>query len=485
MTPQSLLNQTQALLQEVLLEGKEEFESWRPWLERASFRPSAKNLAHYLALRRRDLRGLQRQLMPWGLSSLGRAESRVVPSLKAVVASLSAMSGVPFKHPAASSFFRGERLLRLHTQEALGPARSSRVRAMVTLPNEVEEGYLVELLQAGMGIARLNLAHGNPESWQAVLQTLHQASQKTGWPCRVHLDLPGAKARTELVWPVGDGRMRVGDDLCFSLDAPHPTPTVHTATFSPPEAFEVMQLGQRVFYDEGRLQAQVVQKSPRALRLQVQQAPAKGIKLRPGKSLNFPGSAWPSTALTPHDLERLPFVVQHAHSVGFSFVQNPQDVAQLQEELMGLGRQLPTLALVAKIESPQAVANLPQIMVRAAGRQPFAVMIARGDLAVEVGYERLAEIQEEILWLAEAAHLPVIWATQVLEQLVKKGVPNRAEVTDAAMAERAECVMLNKGPYQRLALEVLQEVLLRMESHQHKKTPTLRALRSWPKKVGP
>jgi len=74
-------------------------------------------------------------------------------------------------------------------------------------------------------------------------------------------------------------------------------------------------------------------------------------------------------------------------------------------------------------------------------------MIARGDLLVEIGYERLAEVQEEILWLCEAAHVPVIWATQVLEGLAQKGLPSRAEITDAAMGVRAECVMLNKGPH--------------------------------------
>ncbi len=74
------------------------------------------------------------------------------------------------------------------------------------------------------------------------------------------------------------------------------------------------------------------------------------------------------------------------------------------------------------------------------------VMIARGDLAVECGFERLAEVQEEILWISEAAHVPVIWATQVLETLAKKGMPSRAEITDAAMGQRAECVMLNKVP---------------------------------------
>jgi pyruvate kinase len=106
-------------------------------------------------------------------------------------------------------------------------------------------------------------------------------------------------------------------------------------------------------------------------------------------------------------------------------------------------------------------------------------MIARGDLAVEVGYERLAEVQEEILWLCEAAHVPVIWATQVLDSLAKTGRPSRAEVTDAAMGQRAECVMLNKGPEIDVAIGVLSDILGRMAEHQHKKQARLRRLRAW------
>ena len=102
-----------------------------------------------------------------------------------------------------------------------------------------------------------------------------------------------------------------------------------------------------------------------------------------------------------------------------------------------------TIHDLAKIETPEAVKNLPELIVCAADQQTFGVMIARGDLPVEIGYQRLAEMQEEILWLCEAAHVPVIWATQVLENLVKKRIPSRAEIADAAMAERAECVMLN------------------------------------------
>jgi pyruvate kinase len=137
------------------------------------------------------------------------------------------------------------------------------------------------------------------------------------------------------------------------------------------------------------------------------------------------------------------------------------------------------LAIVAKIETAIAVSNLPELIVHAAGKHAFGLMIARGDLAVEIGYQRLTEIQEEILWICEAAHVPVIWATQVLESLVKDGAPSRGEMTDAAMAERAECVMLNKGPFIAEAIAILDDVLTRMEAHQSKKTPQLRALHSW------
>jgi pyruvate kinase len=127
----------------------------------------------------------------------------------------------------------------------------------------------------------------------------------------------------------------------------------------------------------------------------------------------------------------------------------------------------------------QGFRNLPQILQTAMRTERVGVMIARGDLAVEVGYERLAEVQEEILWLCEAAHLPVIWATEVLDQLARTGRPSRSEITDAAMSERAECVMLNKGPHIVDAISTLREILQRMAEHQSKKRHLMRPLRSW------
>ncbi|MDV7401664.1 pyruvate kinase, partial [Arthrospira platensis SPKY1] len=96
--------------------------------------------------------------------------------------------------------------------------------------------------------------------------------------------------------------------------------------------------------------------------------------------------------------------------------------------------------------------------------------------AVEIGFERIAEVQEEILWICEAAHVPDIWATQVLDKLAKKGIATRAEITDAAMSARAECVMLNKGPYIVEAVRTLDNIIARMAHHLFKRRTRLRPL---------
>jgi pyruvate kinase len=132
-----------------------------------------------------------------------------------------------------------------------------------------------------------------------------------------------------------------------------------------------------------------------------------------------------------------------------------------------------------KVETKRGFEHLPELLRAAMAAPAAGVMIARGDLAVECGYERMAELQEEMLWACEAAHVPVVWATQVLETLAKTGIPSRAEITDAAMSGRAECVMLNKGPHILDAMRTLNDILRRMQAHQSKKRPLLRALKGW------
>ena len=243
------------------------------------------------------------------------------------------------------------------------------------------------------------------------------------------------------------------------------------------EAFSQLRPGMRVLIDDGKIESVIRKADEENVVLEITRVPPRGAKLRGDRGLNFPDAQLRLPALTPKDLEDLRFIVQHADMVGFSFVQREEDIFQLQEQLARLGK--PRLGIVLKIETRRAFENLPTLLWAAMRSEAVGVMIARGDLAVECGYERLAEVQEEILWLCEAAHLPVIWATQVLETLAKEGVPSRAEITDAAMSERAECVMLNKGPHIQKAVMVLDSILSRMQAHQSKKTAMLRQLHSW------
>jgi pyruvate kinase len=241
-----------------------------------------------------------------------------------------------------------------------------------------------------------------------------------------------------------------------------------------PEVIDDLQVGHRVFIDDGKIGAVVEALTPEGAVLRITRARPEGEKIRGEKGLNFPDSTLGLPALTTEDLDMLDLAAREADVIGYSFVRTAQDVQTLMAELDKRGaRDVP---VVAKIETAQAVRNLPEILLTVIPRRPMGVMVARGDLAVEIGPERLAEIQEEILWLCEAAHVPVIWATQVLESLARKGTPTRSEVTDAAMGVRAECVMLNKGPYICRAIETLRDILLHMQAHQHKKIARLRAL---------
>jgi pyruvate kinase len=237
---------------------------------------------------------------------------------------------------------------------------------------------------------------------------------------------------------------------------------------------ERLQPGQPVWIDDGKAGAVVEEIDAGSALLRVTQAPPGGFRLRADKGINLPGAALELGPLSDKDMQDLDFVARHADLVGFSFVETAADMLVLMDELQRRGAG--SMGIVAKIETERALRNLPEIMLSTIGKHPLAVMIARGDLAVEIGGERLAEIQEEILWLAEAGHVPVIWATQVLETLAKTGAISRPELSDAAMSGRAECVMLNKGPFIMSAVRTLDAILRRMQGHQLKKMPQLRAL---------
>lgn len=584
--------------------------AWQDALAGSPYARDAANLAAYVAFRREDLRALQAQLSQLGLSSLGRSEGQVLATLEAVALSLDALLGQPPDEAAQARIRRGisqgDQRLKQNTRRLLGAQpKSRRTRIMVTLPSvtATDAGFVRDLVERGMDIARINCAHDDADTWRAMIANVRAAAASARRACLIHMDLAGPKLRTgvmaetpgrlrlkpkrddrgdtrapayflfdasgepggaglrggsgltryprlsvprdwlELLRPgelvevvdtrgkkrmfnvldrVGEAHVlacvadsvwletgcrlkhlstegkqgltvvgpleaaaetlivHVGDRLLLSRDgAPGEAGDLpgHAGRIpcAQPEVLDGLRVGERVFIDDGQIGAEVDSLSAEGVWLRITRARPEGDKVRPGKGLNFPDSEILFPTLGEKDLADLDFAAREADIVGYSFVQSAADMDRLADALEargagGMGR-------IAKIETRMAVRNLPQIIVHGASRGgPFGLMIARGDLAMEIGWGRLAEIQEEILWLAEAAHVPVVWATQVFEQLIKVNLPSRAEMTDAAMSERAECVMLNKGPFVLDAIALLDDIARRMRDHQHKKSARLRAL---------
>lgn len=476
-----------SLRQEIAQEAGLLVERWRE-VRRLPASPereeSLQNLAAYVALRRRDLRDLQRSLAYFGLSSLGRSEIRVLANLDTLAATLSLLVGRSEPpRPSLERFESGARILANNSEALFGaPPAGRSVRIMVTLPEEAASSceLVQRLLVAGMDCARINCGHDDTRTWARMVKNLRRASRETGRPVRLCMDMSGPRARIERV-ELARKHDRITQDAHLFLSAGKlrwhkGVDAVVTTGLA--AALPQLAIGAEVCFDGGRLSARVVDLEEGGVLLKVVHAPPRGMRLKPDQGLNFPGTDLDLPALTDADTEALRFIAEHADLVGYSFVQSASAVADLQRRIRLLGRSLESLGLILKIETALAVRNLPSILASALGEQPMGVMIARGDLAVELGFERLAELQEEVLWLCEAARVPVIWATQVLERLTKKGSPTRAEITDAAAGQRAECVMLNKGPFVVEALGTLDHVLRRMQGHQAKKTPLLQAI-SW------
>ncbi len=350
---------------------------------------------------------------------------------------------------------------------------------MVTFDSSFAKNYILikELLQNGMNVARINCAHDDEEIWLMMIHNLERACEHTGLKCKIYMDLAGPKIRTsllrkgnkkgkvkikegELVWLADEAKGFDDDDIVISPNEKGIIP--------------MLKKGERVYIDDGMIKGviETVKKGAVALRI-IRISSAKSL-IKAEKGINFPDSEISIAPLTDFDKECLPFISKHADVVGYSFVRNPSDLANLQDALKNLSTQPPHIVL--KIETPESVRNLPDLLIQGMQQEAFGVMIARGDLAVEIGFERMGEIQDEILWICEAAHVPVVWATQVLETLNKTGVATRSEITDAAHAGMAECVMINKGDHTVKVIAALHDILHRIGGHHIKKRFTFRPL---------
>lgn len=283
-----------------------------------------------------------------------------------------------------------------------------------------------------------------------------------------------APVRSRLSLETGDQLVLTSDLTPVELPAPGGVARIGCTL---PEATAALQPGDPVLFDDGMITAVVERVTSSEATLRVTRTKPGGQRLAAEKGINLPDTVLPVTALTAEDDAHLPFIAEHADLVAVSFIRTADDVAHVLDRLEAAGAE--KLGVVLKIETRQGFENLPAILLTAMRHPRIAVMIARGDLAVEIGFERLAEVPRQILALCEAAHVPTIWATQVLETLAKTGQPSRAEITDAAAGQRAECVMLNKGPHIIDAIGALDDILARMGEVQTKSRTLMRHIHSW------
>ncbi len=234
-----------------------------------------------------------------------------------------------------------------------------------------------------------------------------------------------------------------------------------------PAVFERIQEGEKILFDDGKIEGRIEALYPDRFEVRITRAKEKGSKLKAEKGMNFPSTDLGISGLTAKDKIDLEFVAKHADVVNFSFVNSKDDVEELVTELEKWDA-VNKLSIILKIETRFAFDNLVEILLAAMKVKYIGIMIARGDLAVETGWEHIGKVQQEILAICGAAHVPVVWATQVLESFAKKGQPSRAEITDATTSLKAECVMLNKGPYMNEVLQLLNKILSSMEEFHEK-----------------
>ena len=240
---------------------------------------------------------------------------------------------------------------------------------------------------------------------------------------------------------------------------------------------EFLKVGDKVFIDDGKIGLVILENKLDSITCKVVISKSNGTLLKEEKGINFPDTYIKEPALSQTDRTNAVDVLEFADSLSLSFCQSAQDVRDLQDLLQSNGRT--DIGIIAKIETQQAIVNMHEILEQLLESEKSGVMIARGDLAIEVGFENMAYIQEALLDICDAAHLPVIWATQVLESKMKNNLPSRAEVTDAAMAGRAECVMLNKGAFAIDTINVLTQILNDMHSISKKNRQLLKKETIW------
>jgi len=317
---------------------------------------------------------------------------------------------------------------------------------------------LDRLVAAGMDVARLNFSHGTHAEHAEVVRRLREGEERWGRPMAILQDLQGPKIRLGTFGPNGGRRVDLEPGRPFALCRTPCVGTVERVFVSPPESLSEVKVGDQVLMDDGMIQLRVEEATETEVRCRV----VAGGRISDHKGISLPRVALPVSCLTPKDRADLAFGIEHGVDfVAVSFVRSAADIAEVRKFLYEKGAAVP---LVAKLERHEVFENLPGILTTV-----DAVMVARGDLGVDVPLEDVPHMQKEIIRQARTAKIPVIVATQMLESMVTHLRPTRAEVSDVASAvfDGADAVMLSAetatGRYPAEAVEMMARIAVRAE----------------------
>lgn len=475
------------------------------------WKKSALNLLHYMAFRSFDIDKLQKILLVTGLSNLSHAEAHVMASLLSVKTIVNALLIAPSFKPSdlndtemfsyrsnnnqeekpkqknIVSIKKSHKLIIQNTSALFGEKPEKRdTRIMVTLSSPSTDNYdLVKtLIENGMNCARINCAKDDDEAIKKIITNLEKGLAECKKECSVVIDIAGPKIRTGNI-SGGPIILEKGDILIIHNDSTQGGaeeidsngntifPAHVPCTFE--KIFDYVKIGDTFFFDDGKLEGVVeaVNNKEKNIQVKITNAKANGCKLKADKGINFPDTSIPSEGFTKKDKKDIASIIKNSFPISalnLSFVNSTEELEMMFKELDSQGY---NKGIILKVETAQCFSNMPEMLLCAMQYYPAGVLLARGDLAVETGWKNFATIQEEIIRICEAAHIPLVWATQVLENLAKTGIPTRAEITDAAASQRAECVMLNKGAFIEKAVKMLDKILCRMEKFQNNKETIL------------
>jgi len=318
---------------------------------------------------------------------------------------------------------------------------------------------LDRLVAAGMDVARLNFSHGTHDEHAQVIRRIREGEPRWGRPIAILQDLQGPKLRLGTFGPGGGGRVDLEVGKLFTLEPVPVMGTAEHASVTHPEYLTKVRPGDEIWMDDGMIQLRVEQAAPAGVQTRV----IAGGRISDHKGIQLPRVPLPTSCLTEKDRDDLRFGIQHGIDfVGVSFVRSVDDIAEVRAFLR---EQTADVPIVAKLERQEVLANLPGIMAMV-----DAVMVARGDLGVDVPLEDVPHIQKDVIRQARAAKVPVIVATQMLESMVTHLRPTRAEVSDvtAAIFDGADAIMLSAetatGRYPAEAVQVMARVAERAET---------------------